>query len=112
MSRIEAASKVFPVTTVQNRYNLNYRAREASLDIAPNMGSASGPRLARAALVQRLASRRDRPQAQGWPPVANRLSRAVPMITPLSHLTVTDAGQYGNAYLWFESISLRQKLSI
>ena len=41
------------------------------------------------------------------PPVANRLSTAVPMITPLSHLTAMDSGQYGNAYLWFESISLQ-----
>ena len=70
VAEIEAASKVFPVATVQNRYNFIDRASEAALDYCEkhNIGFIPwAPLDAGASAKPGSALGRDRAQAQGEP---------------------------------------------
>ena len=68
VAEIEAASKVFPVATVQNRYNFLDRTSEAALDYCAKHGIGFipwAPLDAGEAAQRRLGAGRDRPKAQG-----------------------------------------------
>ena len=70
VAEIEAASKFFPVATVQNRYNFADRASEAALDYCAKNRHRLHPVVPaqrRRTRARRLGARRDRPQAQGEP---------------------------------------------